>query len=138
MENTQDSDRLLIAACGMNCGICLGYLRDKNKCLGCRNVVPETQISRVRCVIKNCLHLKETESGFCYECEIFPCKRLKQLDKRYRTKYKMSMIENLESIRDSGLDAFIKKEKERWKCSNCGGTICVHRGYCVKCKEIKN
>ena len=26
----------LIAPCGMNCGICYGYLREKNKCPGCR------------------------------------------------------------------------------------------------------
>ncbi len=25
----------LIAACGMNCGLCIGYLRDKNSCGGC-------------------------------------------------------------------------------------------------------
>jgi hypothetical protein len=25
-------NKQLIAPCGMNCGICLGYLRDKNKC----------------------------------------------------------------------------------------------------------
>ncbi|MDD5456566.1 MAG: hypothetical protein PHV30_05985 [Candidatus Margulisbacteria bacterium] len=25
----------LIAPCGMNCAICLGYLREKNKCPGC-------------------------------------------------------------------------------------------------------
>ncbi len=27
---------VLIAPCGMNCGTCLGYLREKNKCVGCR------------------------------------------------------------------------------------------------------
>jgi hypothetical protein len=138
MESTQSSGRLLIAACGMNCGICMAYLRDRNKCYGCRIDCNDKSVARTRCIIKNCTLLHETESGFCYECKSFPCKRLKQLDKRYRTKYKMSMIENLENIKKSGLDAFIDTEKERWKCSNCGGTICVHRGYCIKCKGIKN
>ena len=27
-----------IAPCGMNCSICRGYLRKKNKCLGCREI----------------------------------------------------------------------------------------------------
>lgn len=28
-------DKSLIAPCGMNCGTCIAYLRDKNKCPGC-------------------------------------------------------------------------------------------------------
>jgi hypothetical protein len=26
----------LVAPCGMNCGICIAYLREKNKCPSCR------------------------------------------------------------------------------------------------------
>jgi hypothetical protein len=40
------------------------------------------------------------------------------------------MIENLENIEKSGIRAFIKNEKERWRCSEFGGIICVHRGSC--------
>ena len=47
----------------------------------------------------------------------------------------MSMIENLESIKKIGLNAFIKDENERWRCIKCGGVICVHRGYCFSCGE---
>ena len=61
-----------------------------------------------------------------------------QFDKRYRTKYAMSMIENPESIKKIGLSAFIENEKERWRCIKCGGVICVHRGYCLHCGEIAN
>lgn len=128
----------LIAPCGMNCGICMAYLRKERRCLGCRIDDPSKFASRTRCVIRNCEAVKTSESGFCFECENYPCKRLRQLDKRYRTKYAMSMIENLESIRKTGLPAFVKKEKERWRCSKCGGTICVHRGYCYDCGERPN
>ncbi len=31
--------------------------------------------------------LGEGKLRFCFECESYPCKRLKALDKRYRTKY---------------------------------------------------
>jgi hypothetical protein len=31
------------------------------------------------------------------------------------------------------LDAFAASEEERWRCPDCGGTICVHRGYCLSC-----
>ncbi len=127
--NEQD----LIAPCGMNCGVCLAYLREKRKCPGCHGEDSGKTVSRLRCRIKTCVTIGQSRSGFCYECEKYPCKRLQQLDKRYRTKYHMSMIENLESIRETGPGAFIEHEKERWKCKTCGGAICVHRGYCLSC-----
>jgi len=128
----------LIAPCGMNCKLCVAYQfkeNDINKkgfhrkyCSGC---IPRGQ---------NCLHmgdkcqkLKNGEIRFCHECELFPCKRLKSLDKRYRTKYHMSMIENLEEIKSFGISEFLKKENKRWKCPMCGGTICCHNGLCLKC-----
>ena len=70
---------------------------------------------------------------FCYDCKKYPCTRLKQLDKRYRIKYQMSMLENLENIRKVGLGQFIKMEKVRWMCPDCGVTICVHKGRCLSC-----
>ena len=41
---------------------------------------------------------------------IFPASRLKTLDKRYRTFYHMSMIENLEYIKKYGMERFLEKE----------------------------
>lgn len=125
----------LIAPCGMNCGICLGYLRDKNKCYGCRNDSLQKPEYCRRCIIINCELLSKTDSKFCYDCNKYPCRRLKQLDKRYRTKYHMSMIENLDFIKITGLDEFIEKEKNRWKCSSCGAVRCVHRDFCLVCKH---
>jgi hypothetical protein len=125
----------LIAPCGMNCGICMAYLRDRNVCKGCWSDIRYKSKSCAQCIIKNCELLSKTESKFCYDCEKYPCPRLKQLDKRYRLKYKMSMIENLENIKKIGLKKFIQNENSRWLCKNCGGTICVHRGFCMKCKS---
>ena len=123
----------LIAPCGMNCGICMGYLRKKNTCPGCRELEATTPVSCVRCIIRNCETVKTNVSGFCYECAKYPCRRLKALDKRYRTRYGMSMLENLEFIREHGLGAFVEKEADRLRCRKCGGVICVHRGYCFTC-----
>ena len=134
MNNILEKDRLLIAPCGMNCGICLAYLRDNNRCNACWGDNKNKPNSCVKCIIKNCELLKETESKFCYECKKYPCTRLKNLDKRYRTKYRMSMLENLETIKTAGLDEFMALEQKRWLCPECGGSICVHRGVCLKCK----
>lgn len=127
----------LIAPCGMNCGVCMAYLRDRNKCPGCHGENATKPVSCTRCIIVNCEVIKTNQSGFCFECPKYPCLRLKQLDKRYRTKYAMSMIENLEYIHENGLRSFSLKEKKRWRCSKCGGVICVHRGYCFNCGEKK-
>ena len=127
----------LIAACGMNCGVCIGFLRDKKPCGGWYKKDDENKPKQCRsCVIVNCDYLAQTESGFCYECEKYPCTRLKQLDKRYRTNYGMSMIENLNFIQLNGLEYFLENEESRWTCKECGSGISVHRDYCLNCKTI--
>ena len=128
----------LIAPCGMNCGICMAYLRENNKCTGCRGVNTYKPVTRVRCKIKNCSKFRTNKAKFCFECGNFPCDNLKHLDKRYRTKYNMSMIDNLEFIRDYGIRKFLKNEDVRWTCSRCAGTICVHKGTCVECGKKNN
>lgn len=128
----------LIAPCGMNCSVCIAYQfreKDLNKqgfhrtyCLGC--------IPRGR----NCTHMGDQcellgkgTVRFCYECEAFPCKRLKFLDKRCRTKYHMSMIENLVFIKDQGMASFLEKEEAKQRCHVCFGVICCHNGLCMNC-----
>jgi len=127
----------LIAPCGMNCGICMAYLREKNKCPGCRGIDINKPVTRAKCKIKNCKELDKNNLKFCFKCNKFACERMKHLDKRYRTKYNMSMIENLENIKKFGIRQFVKNEKIRWACSQCAGTICVHRGYCSNCGKQK-
>ena len=127
-------DKYLIAPCGMNCGTCLAYLREKNKCPGCRILSDDKAISVKTCTVTKCIYLAKTKSKFCYECEKYPCKRIKQLDKRYRTKYGTSFIENLLMIKENGIDYFLDFESKRRTCKNCGSTLCVHRDFCLTCK----
>lgn len=124
-----------IAPCGMNCGTCIAFLREKNRCFGCRVQFSDKVKTRVNCTVKNCILLAANSSGFCYECEYFPCKRLKQLDKRYRTKYRTSFIENLLLIKEKGLDKFLAFETSRRTCPDCGATLSVHRICCLKCNH---
>jgi hypothetical protein len=125
----------LIAPCGMNCGLCIAYLREKRPCGGCFKSDDENKPKVCRsCKIVNCFLLAETKSEFCYDCEKYPCARLKNLDKRYRKNYGMSMIENLTYIKKHGLDKFLKKEENKWKCGVCGAGLSVHRSFCLNCK----
>jgi hypothetical protein len=115
----------LIAPCGMNCNLCIAYLREKNKCPGCRIYSADKPDTRTACVIKNCKVLKDNNWKYCSrKCEKYPCKRLKDLDKRYRTKYMMSMIDNLEFINQKGIRKFIRLEEKRWIKDN--KIFCVH------------
>lgn len=127
----------LVAPCGMNCRLCLGYIREKNRCPGCRKINSqdsEKSKYRNRCRIKNCEELSKSGAKYCSEkCGKFPCARLKQLEKRYRTKYGMSMIENLKMIDEFGIRHFIRNEKSKWTCPECGELICVHRPACLSC-----
>ena len=128
-------DKSLIAPCGMNCGTCIAYLRSKNRCQGCRIFSVDKSISVQRCIIQKCVHLAETNSKFCYDCEIYPCKRLKQLDRRYRTRYNTSFLENLKMIKGKGIEKFLVFESKRRTCPKCGSTLSVHRDYCLICSK---
>ena len=66
-------------------------------------------------------------------CDNFPCTRLKQLDKRYKIKYEMSMIDNLKMINKVGIRHFTQNEKLKWICPECGEIICVHKPTCLSC-----
>lgn len=131
-------ERSLIAPCGMNCGTCMAYLRAKNKCQGCRNISDSENSARVSCRVRSCGLLEKTASKFCYDCEVFPCLRIKQLDKRYRTKYKTGFIDNLMMIKEKGIESFLDFESKRRTCPDCGSVLCVHRPKCLACGyEIK-
>jgi len=140
--NDIDEQYKLIAPCGMNCSVCkayLSYTRGLSKqrghvihCLGCR-------IRNKKCAFlkAHCKKLLKGEVNFCFECENFPCNRLKTLDKRYVTKYQTSLIENLNQIKNIGLPKWLQTEEEKWKCPRCGGTISIHDGKCYNCLKVK-
>jgi len=129
----------LIAACGMNCRICIGYFgytisgkKRKMKCIGCKPRDKSCAFLK-----KYCKKLTKKEVEYCYECNDFPCSHLEKLDEVYRRRYKMSMIENLKNIRNNGMDKFLKQQEIKYQCQDCGGVLCVHNGICYSCKNPK-
>jgi hypothetical protein len=129
-----------IAPCGMNCNICSAYMAYKHKakekglkltyCTGCR---PRNKLCAL--IKKTCRtgFLLKGKVNFCYECPEFPCQRLKNLDRRYVNKYGMSMIGNLTFLEEHGIEQFLAKEADKWRCSECGGLISCHNGVCYDC-----
>ena len=123
----------LIAPCGMNCRLCYAYIRDKNACPGCRDDNSAKPKTRATCRIKNCEKMRRGKARYCFSCDSFPCDRLNHLDERYRTKYGMSMIDNLVHVKKFGIRHFIRYEKKRWTCPECSQLISVHRPQCLSC-----
>jgi hypothetical protein len=129
----------LIAPCGMDCRICIGFFgytlsgrERKIVCPGCR---PRERSCAF--LIKRCARLSNHTVEFCYECPRFPCSDLQRLDRRYREHFGMSMVENLEFIRDHGMHRFLTQQEKRYNCPVCGGTVCVHTKRCYTCDPIK-
>ena len=131
-------DPQLIAPCGMNCGVCSGYLAFKNKiprskgkishCKGCRP--RNKQCAFLKKICKDNQKLLKGEVNFCFECNCFPCDGLKRLNDRYVKNYGMSMIDNLYEIKEIGIDNFIKNQYIRYKCAKCDNLISVHNKKC--------
>ena len=133
-------DAKLIAQCGINCGACIAFFgytmggkeRKHGACIGCRN-----RASLCAFIKKGCKALANKEPvEFCFECSDFPCERLERIEKTYTRKYGLSLIGNLKYIQEKGMDAFLEREKEKWKCPTCGGVICVHTKQCYTCNPL--
>ncbi len=129
----------LIAPCGMNCQLCIAYQfkeLDLNKQGFHRTYCPGCIPRGLHCTHMghHCELLKKGLVRFCSDCADFPCQRLKSLDRRYRTKYQMSMIDNLKFIDELGMSAFLEKEAKSWTCPKCKDSmICCHNGLCLNC-----
>jgi hypothetical protein len=123
----------LIAPCGINCRLCHAYVRKKKPCPGCQTDGPSKSTYCLTCKIKTCEKRVKGDIQNCFACDTFPCARLKQLDKRYRTKYGTSPIENLVSIQKIGVAGFVKKQNKEWMCPQCGAILCMHSPQCLTC-----
>lgn len=122
-----------IAPCGINCGTCYAFLRRKNKCAGCLADSEQIMGYCLRCRIRLCEERNSSEFTYCFECPQYPCIKIKKIDKRYTKSYRLSLMDNLNSIQRSGIEDFLTHENEKWKCGNCGEILCVHKKACPHC-----
>lgn len=139
--DTDNIKKELIAPCGMNCGVCSGYLAYSHKipkkkgnishCSGCRPRNKQCSFIKKRCEI-----IKNNEVDFCYQCKEFPCTILVLIVKGYVKRYHYNVIENGMFIKEHGLEKFILKEVNIYKCTHCGDTICIHNKKCYACDKL--
>ena len=126
----------MLAPCGLNCAACYAHLRKKKSCPGCRGQEESQPAYCRRCKIRDCALNRGID--FCSECVSFPCASIKHIDKRYRLRYQVSLIENLIRTKSVGAEQHLLKEKQKWTCTQCGGVISLHDRVCSECgKEIE-
>jgi len=121
----------LIAPCGINCRVCRAYMSvgHSKPCTGCRG----SHTWNSNSCVKNCEKMIAGQFEYCYECDEFPCRRVRHLDERYKNKYGTSVIENLYSIKETGIDNFVENENKKWACPECGSILCMHKPQCLNC-----
>ncbi|MBB4042837.1 DUF3795 domain-containing protein [Bacteroides reticulotermitis] len=91
-----------IPACGVFCGGCPMYLKEKKPC-------PGAEINKARCEKCKTFHLCCEGRGIvhCYECKTFPCFKFKRFSKNWE-KYGQNFIGNQQRLKESGADGFLK------------------------------
>ena len=121
----------MLAPCGINCAACFAHLRKNKTCPGCRGQEDSQPPYCRRCNIRNCAVSRAIQ--FCFECSAFPCTIIKRIDKRYRLRYQVNLIQNGLQIKTLGVETFLDEEKKKWACPQCGGVICMHDRICSVC-----
>ena len=125
-----------IAPCGLNCGVCNSYLHQDPPCAGCRSDSGiKHDFCRNICIIPRCEKRISNGWDYCYPCSDYPCFEVMEKQTRYAAEYPVieSPMDNLDFIREKGIESFLKEEDLRWQCPVCGGRICVHDGMCTSC-----
>ena len=126
----------MIAPCGLNCSVCGDALRKEAPCLGCNGPVEfKPEFCGKNCKIVTCEIRQKLPEPFCDLCPKYPCEDIMEKETRYANEYPLneSPLGNLYFIRTHGMEEFLRQEKERWTCPECGNIVCVHTGVCSGC-----
>lgn len=126
----------MFAPCGMNCMVCYKHCYHKKPCAGCFYCDDGKPEHCRKCSIKDCA--KEKGILYCFECPDYPCKRIKNLEKSYRTRYAASLMENSETVKAAGLEVFMELQRREYTCPACGGIISIHDSECSECQTKAN
>lgn len=131
--------------CGLYCGACpvivaneLGEVEkravewqmkpEELRCFGCRS---ETiAVFCTDCGMRLCA--RNRGMGSCCECNEYPCEILKNF-RADEHPHHSTVLKNLETIREKGLDAWLEEQRDRWSCPVCGARFAWYDAKCGGC-----
>jgi hypothetical protein len=129
-------DRWDISICGLNCAVCDIYMAshgDEEKrrelvdwfkkemdldvdivCDGCRGSLDRHWSPD--CVFLPCAREKGVDH--CFECAEFPCAKVEEFREDEHDHHRRT-VENMERMREMGLEAWIEEQRRRGQCFFC-------------------
>ncbi len=116
-ESSTINRQSLAAPCGLYCGACVDYIEYKT-CHGCkcRCGTCASLEHRESCDIYNCcVDQKHLET--CEGCDQLPCSKLIQFCYSPIWTHHLPVIENLRRQKISGIDKWLKEQREIWSNS---------------------
>jgi len=147
---TEDTD--LVGRCGLYCGSCIIYRAERDSeelrksiaerndckveevhCGGCQTLMEygwdADKVWGKNCEIVNCLESKNLET--CYDCE----DRCRKFEDWYKEmlNHNEDLKKNLKWINEGDVEDWLKGERERWSCPECGNPLIINLEKCHHC-----
>jgi hypothetical protein len=109
---------------------------DELRCDGCLS-------DNVAAHCKDCRHgfrtcAAEKKVNWCFECDSFPCQRLKGFRGVHVVNgisHHEHVIEDLQYLKKYGIEAWVKAQDEAARCSKCGEILYWFDRECPNCKQ---
>lgn len=100
-----------LGCCGLDCGLCPRYYTVGNsRCPGCCG--PDFWQKHPSCSFITCC-VKKRNLEVCAECSEFPCSKFKDAGKYDSFLTYKRVIQNLDFIKEHGVEEFIEQQKKR-------------------------
>jgi hypothetical protein len=138
----------LAAACGTYCGACPSYIakhsedasiQRPNPWGNCDGCLGGGQLAAhcARCSIRLCALNKQNVTRCC-DCEERPCSRITNLIKEGGYPHRQEYLPNLEKISAMGVQVWVVREEERWRCPKCRLPMNWYDAKCARCGEPRS
>ncbi|UCB49792.1 MAG: DUF3795 domain-containing protein [Deltaproteobacteria bacterium] len=145
-----------VGICGIYCGTCPRYLANRLKDteemekIHKETGVPSDQIRCDGCLSDTvfptcevCKHgfrqcAAEKKISWCFQCDAFPCQRLRDFRDIHIVNgisHHEHVIEDLEYMREKGLEQWVAEQEAKARCPECGMSIYWHARECPNCHE---
>jgi Protein of unknown function (DUF3795) len=120
------------AICGLFCETCPQY---PAYCEGCLSDKLAPHCQDCKHGFRDCAREKGVTR--CFECKSFPCERLEKFRHVHIVNgisHHEKVVEDLQYMKDFGLERWVARQQEENRCSKCGSLILWHEKYTHTCR----